>query len=136
MTKAEIKRIKATIESLQKQMDDLRSMLHLETKESSVVNTNLENRNYDVFICRTQLYMSYAQIANALGITEAQVGESLKVLRDKGLIESSRQSSTLIEDYLPDVKNMKKKKFTRAQMAKELGVSEKTVIRCLERLNK
>ncbi len=136
MTKAEIKKVKATIDSLQKQMDELKGLLHLEAKESSVVNTNLENRNYDVFILRTYLYMSYAQIANALGITEAQVGESLKVLRDRGLVESSRKSPTLIEDYLPDVKRMKKKKFTRAQMAKELGVSEHTIIRCLERLNK
>lgn len=136
MTKAEKKTILSTIESLQKQMDTLKEQLRDDAKKTSVVNTNLENRNYDVFICRTYLYMTYAQIANALNISEAQVGEALKVLRDRGLVESSRKSSTLIDDYLPDVRRMKKKKFTRAQMAKELGVSEKTVIRCLERLSK
>ena len=134
MTKKEIKETQKTIQTLKNQIDKLEDTLHLETKET-VVNTNLTNRNYDVMVCRNQLYMTYEQIANALGITVAQVGESLKVLRDKGLVNSSRKSPTLIEDYLDDVKKLSKKKYSRARIAKELGISQHTVLRCQERLN-
>ena len=134
MTKKEIRDTKNLIVSLKNQIDQLEDKLHLETSES-VANTNLINRHYDVLVCRTQLYMSYDKIANALGITVAQVGESMKFLRDKGLIKSSRKAPTLIEDYIDDVKKLSKKKYSRARIAKELGISQHTVLRCQERLN-
>ncbi len=134
MTKKEIKDTQKLINSLKDQIDRLEDTLHLESK-STVANTNLENRNYDVMVCRNQLYMTYDQIANALGITVAQVGESLKVLRDKGLVTSTRKAPTLIDDYLDDVKKLSKKKYSRARIAKELGISQHTVLRCQERLN-
>ncbi len=134
MTRKEIKNTKKLISSLKSQLEQLEEILHLESKET-VVNTNLTNRNYDVFICKEYLYMTYAEIANALGITVAQVGESLKVLRDHGLVESSRKSPTLIEDYLDDVKKLQRKKYSRARIAKELGISQQTVLRCQERLS-
>ena len=134
MTKAQKKETKKLIASLYKQIESLENLLLDDVKEETVVNTNLENRNYDVFICRQYLYMNYEQIANALGITVAQVGESLKVLRDKGLIASSRKSPTIIEDYMDDVKKLKKKHYSKAAIAKELSISPQTVTRCLERL--
>ena len=133
MTKKEIKDAQKLISALKEQINKLEDTLRPESK-STVANTNLENRNYDVMICRNQLYMTYDQIANALGITVAQVGESLKVLRDKGLVTPSRKAP-LIDDYINDVKKLSKKKYSRARIAKELGISQHTVLRCQERLN-
>lgn len=59
MTKAQKKETKKLIASLYKQIENLENLLLDDVKEDSVVNTNLENRNYDVFICRQYLYMSY-----------------------------------------------------------------------------
>lgn len=134
MTKAEMKQTKALMATMNTMMDQLREILCSDDGLTSVTNTNLINRHYDVFICRTYLYMTYDKIANALGISKAQVGESMKFLRDKGLVSSIRKKPTLIEDCLEDVKKMKKQHYTRAQMVKELGVSPQTITRCLERL--
>lgn len=135
MTKQEIKEAKKLVSSLKGQIEQLEDLLLKEVKETPVVNTNLTNRNYDVFICRQYLYMSYDDIANALHISRAQVGESLKVLRDRGLIETSRKKPTLVDKNIKAVRAMQKKGYSRPQMASKLGVSEKTIIRCLERIN-
>ena len=137
MTKKELKAAQTLLNAMSSMQDQLHEMLGSEGNSggmSSATNTNLLNRHYDVFICRTYLYMNYEKIANALGISKAQVGESMKFLRDKGLVQSRVKKATLIDDCLDDVKKMKKKKYTCAQMARELGVSPQTVTRCLERL--
>lgn len=135
MTKEEIKKTKKLIKALYDQIEMLENSINESSKQEITVNTNLENRNYDVFICKKYLYMDYDQIANALNISKAQVGESLKVLRDRGLVESRRKKTTKIDENLKEVKKLHAKGLNRYQIAKELKISNQTVIRCLDRIN-
>ena len=138
MKKSERDAMVSNLVKIQEQLESMANVLNTdvffkEEKKKPVVNTELGQRNYEVWVLRVELGWTYQRIAEALKISKDQVAESMKVLRDQGCLKSTRKAPTLIEDYRDEVKKLAKKKKNVKQIAEELGISKQTVIRCLER---
>lgn len=136
---AEIEALEETksSEALQSAVISLREELKKSqrSRRSMEIRTKLNQRNLDVLNEALKGH-TYGDIAKKLDLSIWQVSESVKVLHDQGLLPYRRKSKAVIlEDCIDEVQKMMKTSPNKSAIAKELGVSEQTVVRCIQRIS-
>lgn len=127
----------STSTNLQNAIKNLRNELKTNnrSKRSMEIRTTLTPRNVNVLNVMKKGY-TYKEAATELGLSLSQVSESVKVLHDQGLLPYKHKVKALmIDECIDDVQRLMKTCSNKQEIAKELGISEQTVVRCIQRIS-